>query len=121
MIIDRGGKDYQSYRSKQFAQMIQRKNNKRQTHKARAMLLIREVRKGQYDRHQFFRMTLGHLFLSSQMNARKGIKEFGQRAISTMIKEFQQLDQGAFPGKPVVMPVDANMIIWEEKKWQWKQ
>ena len=38
-----------------------------------------------------------------------------------MIKEFQQLDQGAFPGKPVVMPVDANMIIWEEKKWQWKQ
>ena len=33
-----------------------------------------------------------------------------------MVKEFTQLDQGAFPGKPVVSPVDADTITPEEMK-----
>ena len=77
IIIGCGGKDYQSYRSKQFAQMIQRKNNKRQTHKARAMLLTREVRKGQYDRHQFFQMALGDTYFCHH----KLIQEKGSRSL----------------------------------------
>ena len=50
------------------------------------------------------------------MSAKRGIKEFGQQAIAAMIKEFCQLDEGAFPGKPVVKPIDPNSITAEEEK-----
>ena len=31
-----------------------------------------------------------------------------------MIKEFVQLDQGAFPGKPVVEPINADSLTKDE-------
>ena len=31
-----------------------------------------------------------------------------------MIKEYVQLDEGAFPGKPVIQPVNQNDITKEE-------
>ena len=37
-----------------------------------------------------------------QMSAKKGIEQFGEETIAALIKEYKQLDQGAFPGKPVV-------------------
>ena len=51
-----------------------------------------------------------------QMSARAGIKSFGAAAIAAMIKEFLQLDKGAFPGKPVVEPVNHNSILTQEQK-----
>ena len=53
--------------------------------------------------------------MSTQMPAKKGIKLFGEKAIAAMIKEFEQLDEGAFPGKPVVKPIDPNTLTREEK------
>ena len=65
--------------------------------------------------HQFLQVVLEKLFLSPQMNARKGIKQFGERAIAAMVKEFKQLDIGAFPVKPVVKPIHAETLTSEER------
>ena len=42
-------------------------------------------------------------------------KTFGEQTISAMINEFRQLDQGSFPGKPVVVsPAYLNQIAKED-------
>ena len=51
----------------------------------------------------------------AQMPALKGFKEFGEAAVEVMIKEFNQLDKGAVPGKPVVVPVDPDVLSQEAK------
>ena len=56
------------------------------------------------------------IIMAQQMSAKKGIKKFGERAIAAIMKEFAQLDQGAFPGKPVVEPADANLLSPADKK-----
>ena len=56
------------------------------------------------------------IILAQQMSAKRGIKLFGEKAISAIIKEFTQLDQGAFPGKPVVHPLNAHELSIEEKR-----
>ena len=38
----------------------------------------------------------------TQMSGKKGIARFGERAVAAIVKEYKQLDQGAFPGKPIV-------------------
>ena len=57
---------------------------------------------------------MNSIFLSAQMSAKRGIKEFGERAVAAMIKEFCQLNQGAFLGKPVVEPIDPSTLSQQE-------
>ena len=49
------------------------------------------------------------------MTAKKGFKRFGAKAFAAMIKEFTQLNEGAVPGKPVVVPTDSNSLTALEK------
>ena len=56
------------------------------------------------------------LFLSPQMSAKKGFKVFGDRAVEAIIKEFKQLNDGAFPGKPVVEPIAHESLTNDEIK-----
>ena len=51
-----------------------------------------------------------------EMQARHGIKQFGEETIAALVKEFKQLDQGAVPGKPVIFPVDPNNLTKRRKK-----
>ena len=51
----------------------------------------------------------------TQMSARAGFKKFGQRAIAAMFKEFQQLDKGAAPGKPVFGVIDPDKLTLQQK------
>ena len=44
----------------------------------------------------------------TQMNANTGLKNYGQPAVASMVKEFKQLNEGVVPGNPVVVPVDVN-------------
>ena len=48
------------------------------------------------------------------MNARKGIKMFGEKAVAAILKEFKQLNEGAFPGKPVVEPIEYKSLSPQE-------
>ena len=50
------------------------------------------------------------------MSAYKGFKEFGERSVAAMMKELVQLDQGAVPGKPVVVEIDPDQLSPEEKR-----
>ena len=51
----------------------------------------------------------------TQMTAKRGIKLFGEKAVAAMVKEFTQLDKGAFPGNPVVGPIDPTILTQEDK------
>ena len=51
----------------------------------------------------------------SQMPAHIGIQKFGDEAISAMLTEYTQLDQGAVEGKPVIEPIDPSKITEEQK------
>ena len=50
------------------------------------------------------------------MSARCVIKEFGEQVVAAMMKEFCQLDQSAFPGKPIVKSIDPATITLQEIK-----
>ena len=52
----------------------------------------------------------------TQMQAREGIKRFGEKAVAALVKEFKQLNEGAIPGKPVICPVDPKTLTVSEKK-----
>ena len=52
----------------------------------------------------------------TQMNAKKGMKLFKERAVAAMIKEITQLDRGAVDGKPVVIPIDPKSLTEDMKK-----
>ena len=119
MVMDNGGKDYRSYTSKQLAQIQQYKKDQRKTRQALTCTLMQRVSRHKNSPLQLFQIAIKTIFLSAQMNARKGIKrkgikQFGERAVAAMIKEFERLDQGAFPGKPVVMSVDPDSLTPKE-------
>ena len=52
----------------------------------------------------------------TQMNAVKEIKQFWERAVATMSKEYEQLDKGTMPSKPVFEPINYNDLTQEERK-----
>ena len=51
----------------------------------------------------------------AQMPATKGFNEFGQRAVSAMLREFAQLVEGAVEGKPVVEGIIPERLSGTEK------
>ena len=61
-------------------------------------------------------MKLACDFIFTQMTAKKGFKKFGAKAVAAMIKKITQLNEGAVPGKPVVVPTDANSLTDAEKR-----
>ena len=38
------------------------------------------------------------------------MKRFGEVLIAAMIKEFKQIDEGAVPGKPVLIPTYPDLL-----------
>ena len=61
-------------------------------------------------------MDIACNIMFTQMTAKAGIKKFGETAVAAILKEFKQLDEGAKPGNPVVIPTDANTLSIEEKR-----
>ena len=104
-----------TYLRNKHRQLMQAHKNGRRKFRVKVLLLMKKQRKNNFNAFNFLQIALSKLFLSPQMNARKGIKEFGAAAIAAMVKEFKQLDQGAFPGKPVVEPVYANTLSPTER------
>ena len=61
----------------------------------------------------YFHEAIGVMF--TQMAAKEGIKQFGEKAIAAMVKELKQLNNGAMKGKPVVVPIDPSKLTKFEK------
>ena len=66
------------------------------------------------DPNMMFHRALSAIF--TQMSAKQGMKTFGEEVVAVMLKELKQLDQGAMPGKPVVIPIDVTKLTEKEKK-----
>ena len=64
-------------------------------------------------RRELLRKAVG--IVLTQMSAEKGFKRFGERAVSAMIKELKQLDDGPMPGKRAVAPVNPDTLSKDEK------
>lgn len=48
-----------------------------------------------------------------QIPAHLGIQKFGDEAITAMLTEYIQLDQGVVEGKPVIEPIDPSIVTKE--------
>ena len=113
-----GGKEHSSIQQThlQYKQAMNLKKKERMTNRNKICLMMRDVRRQMGKGFFFLQRAIKALFLTAQMNARKGIKLFKEKGIAAMIKEFTQLDQGAFPGKPVVEPLYADSLTEKEIK-----
>ena len=108
-----GGKEHISYRRKLG---LLQKRQERLTHRAQVCLMMRRIRRETHSEKQFTQVMTNVTFLSAQMSAKQGFKKFGERAIMAMLKECEQLDRGAFPGKPVVEPMYLNDLTDLERR-----
>ena len=63
----------------------------------------------------YFHKAIGVMF--TQISAKEGIKQFGERAIATMVKELKQLNNGTMKGNPVVVPIDPSKLTKLEKRY----
>ena len=69
---------------------------------------------GEHDEASYMKMACDVIF--TQMTANAGIKKHEESVVAEMIKESTQLNEGAVPGKPVVIPTDANTLTDLEKR-----
>ena len=51
----------------------------------------------------------------TQMQATRGFKLFGERAVAAMIKELKQLEEGPMPGKKVVTAINPDTLSAKDK------
>ena len=61
----------------------------------------------------YFHEAIGVMF--TQMSAKEGIKQFGEKAIAVMVKELNKLNNGSMKGEPVVVPIDPSKLTKFEK------
>ena len=52
----------------------------------------------------------------SSMHSSKVIRKHGKKAIAMIIKDLKQLNDGAVPDKPVVIPINVDDLTESEKK-----
>ena len=68
----------------------------------------------EYTPTQLLMKNMIHVILT-QMSAYAGIKKHGEAAIAAIFKELKQLDSGPMKGKPVVTPMNPDLLTKEEK------
>ena len=62
--------------------------------------------------HAYMQSEANVMFM--QMQANKGINTFGERDITSIMKDFKQLYEGEMSGKPVVIPIKPYELKYEE-------
>ena len=64
--------------------------------------------------HAYMQVVVNVMF--TQIHAKKEIKLFGEISIATMLKWFEQLDEGEIPGKPVVISFNIDELTDAERR-----
>ena len=82
-------------------------------HKQNTQFLMKNTQQSENARKKRIREIM-HVLLT-QVSAVKGFKLFGERAVSAMIKELKQLNDGAMPNRPVVVPQNPDVLTQDEK------
>ena len=52
----------------------------------------------------------------NQMTAKARFRKFGQKLVAAIVKKFTQLNEGAVPGKPAMIPTDATSMTSLKRK-----
>ena len=60
--------------------------------------------------------SLSHKVMFTQMNTKKGIKIFVERAITAMFKEYEKLYNAPMSGIPVVAPFNLDGLTPSDRK-----
>ena len=47
----------------------------------------------------------------TKMSAKTDIKKFGEKAVSSIVKEYNQIEKGTIEGNPVVTPIDPDTLF----------
>ena len=51
----------------------------------------------------------------TKMQASRGFKLFGERAVVAMVGDLKKLDEGAIPGKKVIEAINTNVLSSSDK------
>ena len=111
LIMDMKGKEYYDYNHSLLIKKARLKHTKKQV----TLTMLKKKKNIITNQQEMMNKTLQFVF-AQQMSAKKGIKQYGERAVAAILKEFTQLHNGAVPGKPVVEPVDVLVLTSEEKR-----
>ena len=84
------------------------------SYRSRAFQFLQQKESERNNVHNYLKISSEVMFV--QMSAKKGIKQFGERAVAAMIKEYRQIDNGPMPGKPVVEAVDVRTLSMEQRR-----
>ena len=87
--------------------------------KKRVQLFSRETIQGTSSAPNWSRqevMTIAMNVMFTQMQAIRGIKLFGEKAIAAIVKELKQFEHRPMPGKRVVEVIYLDGLTLEEKK-----
>ena len=52
----------------------------------------------------------------TKISAKAGIKNFVEKAVAAMVKEYWQIDNGTMEGKPIVNSIDTNTLSYKDKR-----
>ena len=50
------------------------------------------------------------------MSVKSGINKFVVKAVAVILKDYRQIYKGPMEGKPVVTPIDPEMLSYKEKR-----
>ena len=67
-----------------------------------------------YETDAFTKVAIDVMF--TKMYAKAGIKNFGEKAVAAMIKEYRQIYKGPTEGKPVVTNIYPDTLFYNEKR-----
>ena len=65
------------------------------------------------NKHAYMQADVDVMF--TQIHTKKVIKFFGERAIASMIKEFNKLGEVSMPVKLVVVPLNTDELTYTER------
>ena len=61
-----------------------------------------------------YNKAIGVMF--TQMTVSRGLKLFGEKAVSVIYKEFKQLNVAVLPGNPVIVPIGIESLTEADKE-----
>ena len=61
-------------------------------------------------------MYIAHYVMFTKMSSKKGIRQFGERAVSAMLKNWEKLNDGPMHGNPVFGPLINEELSSDYRK-----
>ena len=61
-------------------------------------------------------MKLSNDVIFTQISAKAGKKNFGEKVVATMVEDYRQIEKGPMEGKPVSKPNDSGTLSYREMR-----